>query len=56
MVNVLWGVFIIIGVVFGFINGKIDLINNEIINSGRINVRDASYACFMDGINENCRR
>ena len=35
MVNVLWGVFIIIGVVFGFINGKIDLINNEIINSGK---------------------
>ena len=35
MVNILWGSFIIIGIVFGFINGKIDLINTEIINSGK---------------------
>ena len=35
MVNVLWGSFIIIGIVFGYINGKIDLINTEIINSGK---------------------
>ena len=35
MVNVIWGVFIIIGIVFGFFNGKIDLINNEIIDSGK---------------------
>ena len=35
MVNIIWGIFIIIGIVFGFINGKIDLINNEIINSGK---------------------
>lgn len=35
MVNVIWGVFIIIGIVFGLFNGKIDLINNEIIASGK---------------------
>ena len=35
MVNILWGSFIIIGIVFGYINGKIDLINTEIINSGK---------------------
>ena len=35
MVNVIWGVFIIIGIIFGFFNGKIDLINNEIIESGK---------------------
>ena len=35
MVNIIWGVFIIIGIVFGLINGKIDLINNEIIASGK---------------------
>ena len=35
MVNIIWGVFIIIGVVFSFFNGRIDLINNEIITSGK---------------------
>ena len=35
MVNIIWGIFIIIGIVFGLINGKIDLINNEIVNSGK---------------------
>ena len=35
MVNIIWGLFIIIGIVFGFFNGKIDLINNEIIDSGK---------------------
>ena len=36
MVNIIWGVFIIVGIVFGFINGKIDLINNEVISSGKV--------------------
>ena len=35
MVNIIWGIFIIIGIIFGFLNGKIDLINNEIIDSGK---------------------
>lgn len=35
MVNIVWGVFIIIGIVFSFFNGRIDLINNEIITSGK---------------------
>lgn len=35
MVNVIWGAFIIIGIIFGFFNGKIDLINNEIIDSSK---------------------
>ncbi len=35
MVNVIWGVFIIIGIIFSFFNGKVDLINNEIIVSGK---------------------
>ena len=52
MVNIIWGVFIIVGIVFGFINGKIDLINNEV----RFIIRNVTYACFMDGINENFRR
>ena len=36
MVNVIWGVFIIIGIIFGLINGKIDVINNEVITSGKV--------------------
>ena len=35
MINILWGVFILIGIIFGFVSGRIDLINNEIINSGK---------------------
>ena len=35
MVNIVWGFFIIVGIVFGFFSGKIDLINNEIIDSGK---------------------
>ncbi|MFA5602585.1 MAG: nucleoside recognition domain-containing protein [Bacilli bacterium] len=33
MVNKIWGFFIIIGVVFGLINGNIEIINIEIIES-----------------------
>lgn len=36
MVNIVWGIFIIIGIVFGFFNGKIDVINNEVITSGKV--------------------
>lgn len=35
MVNILWGSFIIIGILFGTLTGKLDLINNEIITSGK---------------------
>jgi len=35
MVNAIWGVFIIIGIIFSFLNGKIDIINDQIINCGK---------------------
>ena len=38
MVNIIWGIFIIVGIIFGLINGKIDLINNEIIDSGKVSL------------------
>ena len=34
MVNIIWGSFIIIGIVYGLITGNIIAINNEIIESG----------------------
>lgn len=34
MVNIIWGSFIIIGIVYGLITGNIVAINNEIIESG----------------------
>lgn len=34
MVNIIWGIFIIIGVVYSLFTGNIELINNEIIESG----------------------
>lgn len=33
MINKIWAFFIIIGIVFSFVNGNIDKINEEIINS-----------------------
>ena len=33
MVNKIWGFFIVVGIVFAFFNGKIDIINEEILNS-----------------------
>ena len=35
MVNIVWGVFIIIGIAFGLLTGKMDVINNEVITSGK---------------------
>ena len=35
MVNIVWGVFIIIGISFAFLTGKIDIINDQIISSGK---------------------
>lgn len=35
MVNAIWGVFIIIGIIFSFLTGKIDIINDQIINCGK---------------------
>ena len=34
MVNKIWGIFIIIGIVYSFLTGNIDLINEEILSSG----------------------
>lgn len=35
MVNVIWGVLIIIGIVYGLLSGNINAINNEIISCGK---------------------
>lgn len=35
MINIIWGLFIIIGVIYGLISGNINLINEEIISSGQ---------------------
>lgn len=35
MVNAIWGVFIIVGIIFSFLTGKIDIINDQIINCGK---------------------
>ncbi len=35
MVNIIWGILIIIGVGYGFLSGNINAINNEIIESGK---------------------
>jgi len=34
VVNIIWGAFIIIGIIYGLITGNIVVINNEIIESG----------------------
>ncbi len=43
MVNIIWGVFIIIGIIYSFAVGKVDIINYEIVNSG-----SSSLALIMD--------
>lgn len=35
MVNIIWGIFIIIGILFSFFTGNISDINNEILTSGK---------------------
>ena len=35
MVNIIWGVFIIVGIIFAFLTGRIDIINDQIINCGK---------------------
>lgn len=35
MVNIIWSVFIITGIVYSFIIGKTDIISNEILNSAK---------------------
>ena len=53
MVNIIWGVFIIIGISFAFLTGKIDIINEEIINNNIFNnvnyifFSDNKYVCFI---------
>lgn len=34
MVNIIWGIFIVIGIVYGLISGNISSINDEIISAG----------------------
>ena len=34
MVNIIWGIFILIGIIYSIITGNINEINNEILNSG----------------------
>lgn len=34
MVNIIWGIFIVIGIIYSLITGNIDLINKEILESG----------------------
>ncbi len=35
MINVIWGVMIAIGIIYGLLSGNINAINNEIITSGK---------------------
>ena len=35
MINIIWGVMIVIGIIYGLISGNIEAINNEIIVSGK---------------------
>ena len=35
MVNIIWGTFIIVGIVYSFATGNTEIINDEIINAGR---------------------
>ncbi len=34
MINIIWGIFIVIGIVYGIISGNISSINDEIISAG----------------------
>ena len=36
MVNKIWGIFIIVGIIFGFLNGTINEINTVILESGKM--------------------
>ena len=56
MVNAIWGVFIIIGIIFAFLTGKIDIINDQIIGCGKVNVRNDTNVSSLDGVNGYCRR
>ncbi len=35
MVNIIWGVLILVGIIYGFFSGNMNAINNEIISSGK---------------------
>lgn len=35
MVNIIWGIFIIVGILYSFATGNIEIINDEIINAGK---------------------
>jgi len=34
MINIIWGAFIVIGIIYAFFNGDVQSINNEIISAG----------------------
>lgn len=33
MVNIIWGIFIVVGIIYALLTGRIDVINEEILNS-----------------------
>ena len=35
MVNIIWGIFIVIGIVYSFVNGDFSEVNNEVLLSGK---------------------
>ena len=35
MVNIIWGLFIIVGIIYGFITGNISTINTELLECGK---------------------
>lgn len=35
MVNIIWGIFIVIGIVYSFVNGNFNEVNNEVLLSGK---------------------
>lgn len=39
MVNIIWGIFIISGIIFGFITGKMDVINQTILDSCKTSLK-----------------
>jgi len=34
MINIIWGIFIVVGITYSFFSGNTEMINNEIISSG----------------------
>ena len=56
MINYIWGFFLIIGIVYGFLTGNIASINNEFLTSGsnaiEIIVKMLPLMCLWLGVME----